>query len=259
MDEPACPYCGTSRPGARWKQLVNLRLLNEPVKIIVAANIVMYFITIFFNPGRPGFSMNPLSMLAPSNQSLLLLGATGTIPIDQFHRWWTLLSANYLHGNLLHIFFNMMAFRQLGHLTLQLYGLYRTIVLYTLTGIGGFVLSYFAGVRFTIGASASVCGLIGALLFYGKSRGGMFGQALYKQIGGWAIGIFLFGLMVPGINNWGHGGGIVAGAILGFLLGYEEKRREVFWQRALAWACIMATAIVLVWAVVSAVYYKLLG
>jgi rhomboid protease GluP len=203
--------------------------------------------------------MNPLSMLAPSNQSLLLLGATGTIPIDQFHRWWTLLSANYLHGNLLHIFFNMMAFRQLGHLTLQLYGLYRTIVLYTLTGIGGFVVSYFAGVRFTIGASASVCGLIGALLFYGKSRGGMFGQALYKQIGGWAIGIFLFGLMVPGINNWGHGGGIVAGAILGFLLGYEEKRREVFWQRTLAWVCIVATAIVLVWAVVSAVYYKLLG
>jgi rhomboid protease GluP len=239
--------------------VVNLHLLNEPVKIIVFANIGMYLLTILFNPGRAGFSMNPLAMLAPSNQSLLLLGATGTVPIDQFQRWWTLLSANYLHGNLLHIFFNMMAFRQLGHLTLQLYGLYRMIVLYTLTGIAGFAVSYFAGVRFTIGASASVCGLIGALLFYGKSRGGMFGQAIYKQIGGWAIGIFLFGLMVPGINNWGHGGGLVAGAILGFLLGYEEKRRETFRQRALAWGCIVATALVLVWAVLTAIYYRAIG
>ena len=259
MDEPACPYCGTSRPGTRWKQLVSLRLLNEPIRIIIFANIGMYFLTILFNPGRPGFSMNPLAMLAPDNQSLLLLGATGTVPIDQLHRWWTLVSANYLHGNLLHIFFNMMAFRQLGHLTLQLYGLHRMFILYTVTGIAGFAVSYFAGVRFTIGASASVCGLIGALLFYGKNRGGIFGQAIYKQIGGWAIGIFLFGLMVPGINNWGHGGGIVAGAIFGFLLGYEEKRRETFWQRALAWGCIVMTILVLVWAILTAVYYRMIG
>jgi rhomboid protease GluP len=259
MDEPACPYCGTPRPGARWKQFANLRLLNEPIRIIIFANIGMYILSIMLNPGRPGFSMNPLSMLAPDNQSLLLLGATGTVPIDRLHRWWTLLSANYLHGNLLHIFFNMMALRQLGHITLQLYGRFRTIILYTLTGIAGFAVSYFAGVRFTIGASASICGLIGALLFYGKNRGGMFGQALYKQIGGWTIGIFLFGLIVPGINNWGHGGGIVSGAILGYLLGYEEKRRETFWQRALAWGCIVVTVLVLFWAILTAAYYRVIG
>jgi len=44
--------------------------------------------------------------------------------------------------------------------------------------------------------------LIGALLYYGKSRGGIFGQSLFKQLSGWVIGIGLFGLLVPGINNW---------------------------------------------------------
>ncbi|MBW1695329.1 MAG: rhomboid family intramembrane serine protease [Deltaproteobacteria bacterium] len=259
IDEPICPYCGTRKPGARWKNLLYFRGLDEPVRLIIIANAAMYFVSILFNPSRAGFGLNPLSLFAPDSQSLLLLGATGTVPIDQLDRWWTLISANYLHGNLLHIFFNMVALRQLGHLMVQLYGVYRLILLYTLSGIAGFLVSYMAGVTFTIGASASVCGLIGACLYYGKSRGGVFGQALLKQIGGWAAAIFVFGFLVPGINNWGHGGGILAGAVLGFLLGYEERRRETLWQKMLALGCIALTIGVLVYAVASALYYRTLG
>ena len=51
--------------------------------------------------------------------------------------------------------------------------------------------------------------IAGALFFYGYTRGGIYGQVLYKQIGGWIVFLFIFGLIVPGINNWGHGGGIV--------------------------------------------------
>jgi rhomboid protease GluP len=69
----------------------------------------------------------------------------------------------------------------------------------------------------------------------------------------------VFGFLVPGINNWGHGGGIIGGALLGFLLGYQEKRRERFWQKALALGCIVLTAIILCWAIVSAVYYRAFG
>ena len=73
----------------------------------------------------------------------------------------------------------------------------------------------------TIGASAALCGLIGAALYYGKSRGGTFGQAIYKHTSGWVIGLFFIGLM-PGINNWGHGGGLVAGIGTGYLFSYLE-------------------------------------
>jgi rhomboid protease GluP len=196
-----------------------------------------------------------LRFLAPSNNILLVLGATGTIPIERLHRWWSLISAGYLHGGILHLFFNMAALSQVGPLVLQEFGLYRTVIIYVLGGISGFLVSYFAGISFTIGASASLCALIGGLLYYGKSRGGIFGQSLFKQLSGWVIGIGLFGLLVPGINNWGHGGGLAGGIALGFLLGYNEKNRETYFHKLLAVICMLATGAILLWALASTLYY----
>jgi rhomboid protease GluP len=66
--------------------------------------------------------------------------------------------------------------------------------------------------------------------------------------------LFIFGLLVPGINNWGHGGGILAGIIFGCLLGYQEKKRENFFHRILAGVCLLGTFLVLIWAVATSVY-----
>jgi rhomboid protease GluP len=117
--------------------------------------------------------------------------------------------------------------------------------IYTLGGICGYLLSYAAGIPFTIGASAAVCGLAGALLYYGKSRGGSYGSAVYQQLSGWVISIFIFGLLIPGINNWAHGGGIIGGALIGLLLGYTEKRRESLFHRLLALLCVAVTVVAL--------------
>jgi len=261
-DEPVCPYCGLSRPGSGWKLALPSNFLSDPadmIKLIIYVNVAFYILALLLNPRGLGLSANPLAFLAPSNHSLLLLGATGTLPIDRLHGWWTLLAASYLHGGLLHIIFNMLALRQLGIFVLNEYGLYRFFTIYTLTGIAGFYLSYLAGVPLTIGASASVCGLIGATLYYGKSRGGIYGEVIYRQVMGWVVGLMLFGFMIPGINNWGHGGGIASGILLGFLLGYREKRRENQIHRVLAISCIVLTAGVLLWAAGQSIYYSLIG
>jgi rhomboid protease GluP len=63
--------------------------------------------------------------------------------------------------------------------------------------------------------------------------------------------------VVPGINNWGHGGGILAGLILGFLFGYQEKKKENLLHKSLAGACAVVTVMVLAWAVISALYYRI--
>jgi rhomboid protease GluP len=260
--EAKCPYCGTSRPGSWYKNnawTAGFRDPGQSVKYIIAINVAMYIISIMFNPRGAGLSMNPLTFLSPSNNSLFLLGATGTIPIDRYHRLWTLISASFLHGGILHIFFNMFAFYQLAPLVNREYGVYRMFAIYTLSGIFGFWVSYLAGVAFTIGASAAILGLIGAILYYGKSRGGVYGRALYKQVAVWTVLIFVFGLVVPGINNWGHAGGMLSGIVLGFLLGYQEKKRENLIHKMLAGACAVATIAVLIWAVSTAVYYSMLG
>lgn len=259
-DEPACPYCGLNSPGAWWKNSRFSVVLADPdrlVMLIIGANIIMFALALLLNPRGLSLAFDPMSFLAPSNRSLILLGATGTVPIQELHRWWSLLTANYLHGGLLHLVFNLLALRQLGPLATQEYGPYRMVIIYTLSGVGGFLLSFLAGVPLTIGASAAVCGLIGAMVYYGKSRGGAYGEAIYSQIGGWAIGIIIFGLVLPGIDNWGHVGGMVGGVSLGYLLGYQERRREALAHRLAGMACLALTGLALVWGVYGSIAYLL--
>lgn len=239
-----------------------LNIIDDPatvIRAVIYANAAMFVLAVLFNPGGALRSLNPFAFFSPSNDSLLLLGATGLIPIARLGRWWTLVSASYLHGGLVHILFNMAAFWQLAPLVARLFGTARMFAIYTGAGIIGFYASYLARVPFTIGASAAVCGLSGSLLFYGLSRGGWYGNMIYRQIMGWTIGIFLFGLLVPGINNWGHGGGLIGGFVVAAALGYEEVKRQGVSHLLLAGACALATVAVLLWAVVSGVYLRLAG
>jgi rhomboid protease GluP len=259
-DEEACPYCGMARPGSRWKRKIlgGFSLLSlDPVKAIIAVNAAFYLFSLLLNPGALGLSSNPMTFLSPSDPSIFLLGATGTLPIATYGRWWTLISASFLHGSILHLFFNMMALRQLAPFVLDEFGFHRFAILYTWTGIAGFFLSYLAGVPFTIGASASICGMIGAILYYGKSRGGFYGEEIYRQAMGWVVGLVLFGLFFPGINNWAHGGGLVSGVMIAFLTGYHERIPERFIHRFLGTVSILITAAALAWALIQAVYILL--
>jgi len=258
-NETICSWCGASRANPLWKAMAWMRgSLGEDwvVQSILVVNIVFYIFSLILTK-HASLTFNPISFLAPGQTSLLLLGATGTVPIDEYGRFWSLLSANYLHSGILHIVFNLIAFRQVAPLASQEYGPSRMFIIYTIGGIGGFILSYLAGVPLTIGASAAICALIGSLLYYGKSRGGTYGNRVYREVGGWVFSLFLFGFIVPGINNWGHGGGIICGMLLGMLLGYHEKRRETKFHRLFAITCGLATVSCLAWAGVGAVAFRL--
>ena len=50
---------------------------------------------------------------------------------------------------------------------------------------------------------------------------------------------------------------VVAGIAIGFLLGYQEKKRENIIHKMLAAACVLVTVAVLMWAVGSSIYYRL--
>ncbi len=271
-DEARCPYCGISRPGSPLKANWWTRGFADPdrlIAVIIGTNVVLYVLSLVLNLRETSFSINPMDFLSPSSSSLSLLGATGRLPIDRVllnvsgiaaidHalRWLTLISANYLHGSLLHIIFNMLVLRQIGGLTAREYGPYRMFAIYTFSGVIGFAVSYLAGVALTIGASAAVCGLIGAMVYFGRDRGGAYGNFIYHQIGGWAVGLFIIGFL-PGINNWGHGGGFVAGWGLAMLLGYQEKIRENLYHKALAGICALATVVTLAVMVLYGLFYRM--
>ncbi|MEE9911794.1 MAG: rhomboid family intramembrane serine protease [Deltaproteobacteria bacterium] len=261
LDEPECPYCGLKRPGlhAAAGKLRNILFAFEPVRTIIYVNIVFFVLSLLIDPRGIFMGGSPLGFLSPSNDSLLKLGASGTIPVFLYHNYWSVFTASFLHGGILHIIFNMMALYQLGPFVLREFGVHRFMNIYLLTGVAGFIVSSLAGVHFTIGASASVCGLIGAIIYYGKSRGGSYGEAIYKQALGWVVGLIIFGFIFSGINNWAHGGGLLSGLLAAYVMGYNDQKPESAWNKMLAYVCIVITAGVLLWAVGSSLYARIVA
>ncbi|RLC00480.1 MAG: rhomboid family intramembrane serine protease, partial [Deltaproteobacteria bacterium] len=204
------------------------------LKAMIYTNVVMFIISLIFSGKNMILSLNPFYAFTPSMDVLNFLGASGRLPIVKFDAWWSLITANWLHGGLLHILFNMLALKTVAPLVMKEFGLFRMFSIYTLTGIAGFLLSYFGNVYLTIGASSGLCGLIGAALYFGKSRGGQWGQLVYKQTSGWVVSLILIGFLMPNINNWSHAGGLLSGIFFGWIMGYNEKRRENFFDLLLA-------------------------
>ena len=162
------------------------------------------------------------SFLAPSVESLFMFGASGAVPVFGFGRWWTVLSAAWLHGGVLHILFNMYWVRNLAVPTSHLYGVGRTVIIYTVAGVAGFVASSLAGAvpflpsfirgaGFTVGASASIFGLLGALLYFGRRSGS---SQVTQQAKSLAIVFLIFGFILPGVDNWAHLGGFGGGYVM---------------------------------------------
>ncbi len=115
VNDEVCYTCGRRNP-ALWGFAPVLRSLGQDmgfIPLVVTGCIGLYASMLLASGGA--FRMNGLfTFLSPSTPSLFLFGASGGIPVFRFNRWWTVLSAGWLHAGLLHILFNMMWVRQLG-------------------------------------------------------------------------------------------------------------------------------------------------
>ena len=174
------------------------------------------------------------------------LGLSFWYSIFYKNEWWRLVTAMFLHGGLIHIGMNMMALMQLGPPLEELYGSGRYLFLYTLTGMFGFLVSAFTGHN-SLGASGALLGLVGAMLAVTTKRGGSFMRDLRSRLISSVAILFAIGLM-PGfaIDNWAHGGGLVAGFALGRLYADRQpmnanERRNAALLGSLAGLVILAS------------------
>ncbi len=248
-----CMHCGTKNPNLWGFSEILRKFFGRQlslVPIIVTTCIALYILSIALDPSAIFQTRGFLGFLSPTTNSLVNLGMTGAYPISRGH-WWTLITAIYLHGSILHIIFNTLWIRQLGPTVEELFGTSRSFMIFTISGALGFVLSTFAGNYFTIGASGSIFGLLGALVYYGRKRGGSFGTAVYKQTGQWAIVLFIFGFLFPGIDNFAHGGGFIGGYLTASLLGFIEIKKENRTHQLLALGAIGITILAFLLAILS--------
>jgi rhomboid protease GluP len=128
---------------------------------------------------------------------------------------WRFLTPALLHGSLPHIAFNMYALLSFGTGLERHFGHLRFFLLYLLGAFAGNVASFlFTGGSYSVGASTAIFGLLGAeavfLIQNRKSFPGQFRSAIGNIIFVAAINLFIIGSL-PGIDNWGHIGGLVGG------------------------------------------------
>jgi membrane associated rhomboid family serine protease len=138
------------------------------------------------------------------------------------HRYWTLLTAAFLHLNLLHLGANMLSLYFVGPAVERVLGWWRFLALYLVAGLGGSAAVYAFGGGTVVGASGAIFGLLGACLVMVRKIG------LDLQ---WLVAIivlnFVFTFSVAGISRLGHLGGFVTGALLGLALAGPPNRRRV--------------------------------
>ena len=149
---------------------------------------------------------------------------------------WRFVMAIFLHGSVLHIFFNMWVLMDIGPQIEELYGSARYFFIYIVTGIGGYVVSSATG-HMSVGGSGALLGLIGILLAVTTSRKTAGMRMLRNQMIRWLVYIAVWGLLFPGIDNFAHAGGLISGFLLGKIMADrapaspEEQKRAY----ALGW------------------------
>jgi rhomboid protease GluP len=124
------------------------------------------------------------------------------------------------------------------------------IVGFTLSSFMGAVapgLPFIGGARLTVGASAPIFGLLGALVCYGRRMGSSHIGATAWQ---YAVILFVFGLIFPGVDNYAHAGGFAGGYLAGIVL--NPSRPERIDHIVIALVCLAATFAALLLSVVTA-------
>ena len=250
VNDPTCYNCGRRNPGL-WGFGPALRALGNDlgfVSIVTGGTIVMYVLSLVLS--RDGNNIG----LEPNITALQILGASGAVPVFARGWWWTVLTAGWLHGGILHIFFNVLWIRQLGPEIANLYGPGRMILIYTVGGIAGFTLSSvlgllpipFFGAPVTVGASASIFGFLGALVHYGRRTGSShIGQAGLQ----YALFMGIMGFVFRGVDNAAHLGGFIGGYLASMLL--DPLKKESIDHILIAVGCLVATLAAILYTVIN--------
>jgi rhomboid protease GluP len=245
VNDDTCYNCGRKNPSL-WGYAPLLRSLGTDlgfVPFVIGACVVLFAFELLLSGGQIGMR-GIFGILSPSPEAEFLLGASGGLPIFRYGRWWTVLSASWLHGSAVHILFNMMWVRQLAPATAEMYGPGRMVIIYVAAGVSGFALSSFAyvylpnliiltGGAFTLGASASIFGLLGALVYYGRRSGS---SAVGSQALSYALMMGFFGFIMQGVDNYAHAGGFIGGYLMGRLL--DPLKPERIDHIAIALLCL---------------------
>lgn len=185
--------------------------------ILLAINVLIYALTGLLSLLATG---SLLAFFQPT-AGVLSLGWKSNVLILN-GEYWRFLTAMFLHGNLVHLFFNGYALFILGPETERIFGTPRFLAIYFLSGLAGGVASYAMSPSPSVGASGAIFGLIGALAVFFYLARDILGDMGRRQLQAMVFIIvinLLIGFSAGGvIDNYAHVGGLIGGALAGLVL-----------------------------------------
>ena len=236
-----CHQCGASLTfslAAASRSLSKLLPQTSPVSYgILGLCCILYGVSLLITINRNGFQAPGgggfgalFGLGGISGAVLLRMGLSGPFDLSQP---WRLITAIFLHGSLLHIGFNMWVLMDLAPTIEELYGSARFLFVFIVTGVAGYLLSSTTG-HFSVGASGSLLGLVGLLLALTTGRHSIGMRMLRSQLIYWLAYIAVLGILMPGIDNYAHIGGFVAGFLLGKVMADRQPADVIERRRAYA-------------------------
>jgi rhomboid protease GluP len=242
-----CPYCN-EKVGPR---LIDIR---NPAPILGGLIPHAGFITVMILIINFGLYVATSLLSARSGlggpmnvdvQTLFAFGASFG-PAIAAGQWWRLVTAGFLHGGLLHIAMNSWVLFDLGAQVEEIYGGSRMLVIYFISNVLGFYVSSSLHPRSpSVGASAALFGLVGAMIALGlKHRSSAAGAAIHQHYIRWLVYLLLFSLL-PGVDLAAHVGGLIGGFCIAWIAGQPLRPgspAERLWRVA-ACLCILLTVV----------------
>jgi rhomboid protease GluP len=221
-DDKVCPYCEAPvgaraidrrDPGALIGGLIPA--FHFTTFIILTINAGLYLATVMFsiNTGRGGGWMDL------DSETLFIFGAKWRAAILA-GEYWRLVTAGFLHGGAIHIMMNSWVLFDLGAQVEEALGTSRLLIIYFISTITGFGASMYWSDSLSVGASAGLFGLIGAMIAYGMQSKSAMSSAIRQHYTRWAMyGMAMGFLGVFAIDNGAHIGGLAGGFGVAYLMG----------------------------------------
>jgi rhomboid protease GluP len=238
-----CPYCNEPVAPPQRERAPSGPILGGLIPnagyltiLILLINSGLYLATALYS--TKGGSGNFVNL---DSGTLILFGAKIFHPQLGPPQWWRLVTAGFLHGGILHILMNSWVLFDLGAQVEELYGGARMLAIYFVASVVGFYASsVWAPFTPSVGASAGLFGMVGAMLALGIRYRGAAGDLVRAVYMRYLVYLLLFSLL-PGIDMAAHVGGLAGGFGMAYIAGRPEYHRsptERVWQVAAALAIL---------------------
>lgn len=226
---PACPEClHAASVGSHCTECV--RLTRPPVaervrtRVALAGPVVTYAI-LALNVAMFALTVAWAAVDGGAQQAQRALG--GEITIAHVHlalfrslvaegEWYRVFSSSFMHFGVIHLAMNMFGLFILGRLLEPALGRMRFASLYLASLVGGTLGAlWISPDALTAGASGALYGLLGGAFVIMKARGV---DPFSTGLGSWMVVALVWTFVAPGVSIGGHLGGLVAGAVTGYLM-----------------------------------------